>query len=289
MLLSELIPFLKQRGASLKKSLSQNFLIDPNIARKMAILADVQAEDVILEIGPGAGALTDILLERGATVYAIEKDPLFAQALERLQTADQRLKVFCADALTFPFSELPSPLKVVSNLPYHITTPLLERCFKHRFSSLTLMVQKELGDRLLAKPGTKEFGSLALFAQFHAQVKGSFSVSASCFYPKPRVDSFAVRLDAAAPPLHSPLFFPLMRHAFQQRRKQLSSSLKGEFAPAAIKHGLTQCGLREDARPESLSLKEWLQFTLEMEKLSKDKEPGSSHFFFGQKIPSLQE
>lgn len=260
MTLSELLNFLNSIGTSPKKGLSQNFLIDQNIVRKIVQTAGVQKGDIVLEIGPGPGALTALLLEAGATVYAIEKDPVLADALSRFQTPDNRLTVFCDDALEFSFEKIPFQ-KVVANLPYHITTPLLEKCFNVPFASLTLMVQKEVADRIFAKNGTKDFGSLSLFAQFYAHLKNKFLVPPTCFFPKPGVDSTVIHLEKREPIANCPSsFFPLMRRSFQQRRKMLSSSLK-DFAPAQkIKDSLTSLSLRSDARPEMLSLDEWISF-----------------------------
>ncbi|MES2273717.1 MAG: rRNA adenine dimethyltransferase family protein, partial [Chlamydiota bacterium] len=132
--------------------MSQNFLIDQNIVHKILRIADVQPGDSVLEIGPGPGALTSALLEAGAHVFAVELDNLFADQLLRLQTADQRLHVFNADFLEFPLSCLPPSLKVVANLPYHITAPILEKIFNSAplFSTLTIMVQKEVAERMAA-------------------------------------------------------------------------------------------------------------------------------------------
>ncbi len=256
---SQLIPFLNELGVTPRKSLSQNFLIDTNIVKKIVQTADIQPCDVVLEIGPGPGALTSELLNAGATVFAIEKDPIFANALSRLQTKDNRLTVHCADALEFPLDKIPFS-KIVANLPYHITTPLLERFFGTSFTSLTLMVQKEFADRIFAKSGTKEFGSLTLFTQFYATIKTRFPVSSGCFYPKPSVDSSVIHLESH-PPLGSPEhFFPPMRKAFQQRRKMISTSLQNFASSQQIKEALKSLNLREDARPEMLSIDQWLLF-----------------------------
>ena len=222
--------------------------------------ADIQTGDSVLEIGPGPGALTAHLLDAGAIVYAIEKDPVLAGALSRLQTADRRLHIYSADALEFPLDQIPAK-KVVANLPYHITTPLLERLFERPFSFLVLMVQKEFAERLSAKSGTKDFSSLTLFAQFHASLTNSFPVSSSCFYPKPSVDSSVVRLDFRPPPLsHPEPFFRLVRRAFQQRRKMISTSLQEIYPSQRVKEALISQGLCGDARPEALSLEKWLMF-----------------------------
>lgn len=257
---NELVALLNEIGAAPKKRLSQNFLIDQNITQKIVQTADVKPGDVVLEIGPGPGALTAMLLEKGAVVHAIEKDPLFAKALTRLQTADERLKIYTADALEFPIETIPFQ-KVIANLPYHITTPLLEKCFNSSFSSITVMVQKEVADRIFAKEGTKTFGSLSLFARYYAQLESQFTVSPNCFYPKPSVESAVIHLCSSPLPEVPPArFFPVMRRAFTQRRKCLSTSLK-EFAPTAvIKNVLRSISIREDARAEMLSLENWLLF-----------------------------
>lgn len=259
---NDLISFLNEVGASPKKSLSQNFLIDSNVVKKIIQTADVKKGDVILEIGPGPGALTSALLETGASVFAIEKDAIFANSLTRFQTPDQRLNVYHADALEFPIHTIAFN-KVVANLPYHITTPLLEKFFTCKFDTLTLMVQKEFAQRMLAKPKTKEFGSLTLFTQFYSYLKNHFHVSPHCFYPKPSVDSTVIHLQSHPPALDSPnTFFSVMHKAFQQRRKTLGASLKELASTETIRNTLKAINIREDARPEMLSLDQWLSFSV---------------------------
>lgn len=261
MILSELTSFLNRIGAKPNKRLSQNFLIEPPVVRKIVELADIAPGDTVLEIGPGPGALTTALLNKGARVYAIEIDPRFAAELHNIQ--HDKLSVFEADVLTFPLKRLPTPLKVVANLPYHITTPILERIFAIPFISLTIMVQKEVADRMSAAPHTKDFGSLSLFVQFYSQLHSSFTVSASCFYPRPQVDSTVIRLDSKIlPPIDPAAFFSLVHKAFQQRRKMLTSSLA--LPKEAIRQALAAIGARPDARPEALSLDQWIAFAQEL-------------------------
>lgn len=256
MKLSELIPFLQRLDVRPRKRLSQNFLIDPNICRKIVQTADVKPGDSVLEIGSGPGALTQELLAAGAHVFAVEIDRIFARELNRFQTADERLKVFETDFLEFPMERLPSPIKVVANLPYHITSPILEKLCAHPFISLTLMVQKELADRIGSRPGTKEYSSFTIFLQFYSQLHSTFSVSASCFYPRPKVDSTVIRLDAKTPPPVDPAkFFPIVRKAFTQRRKMIRTSLHDY---PQIQAALTPY---PNARPEDLSLADWLEIT----------------------------
>lgn len=264
MKLSELIEFLNSIDVKPKKSLSQNFLIDENIVKKIIKTAEINEGDLVLEIGPGPGSLTKPLLDSGAEVFAIEKDNAFAAALKRFQSEKGRLHIFHGDALDFSYATLPSGLKVVANLPYHITTPLLERLFERGslFKTLTLMMQKEVADRLAAKPSTKDYSSLTLFTQFYTEIKTRFTVSASCFYPKPKVASAVVHLEMRKEwPLSDPKpFFSLVRKAFQQRRKMIRTSLKGSFSEGKIDKSLKDSGIDEKARPEMLSLEKWLTF-----------------------------
>lgn len=268
---SELQSFLKELGVDARKGLSQNFLIDGNILRKIADAAHVKAGDSILEIGPGPGALTELLLERGAHVTAIELDAVFAHALERLQTQDQRLHVFATDFLKFPLQEFliknPGPWKVVANLPYHITTPILTQLLPCHgaIESVTIMVQKEVGKRMVSSHGSADYGSFSLFVSFYSKASYCFTVEPTCFYPKPTVQSAVVHCQLHAPhPISSTEdFFRLTRTAFQQRRKMLRSSLKELYSQEKIISSLMQLGLKETARPEELSLAQFLQlFTL---------------------------
>jgi 16S rRNA (adenine1518-N6/adenine1519-N6)-dimethyltransferase len=261
--LSDLFSFLTEIGHRPNKRLSQNFLIDQNIVNKIVQLAEVSAKDQVLEIGPGPGILTKYLLAQGAFVLAIETDPRLAGALERLQTDDRRLTVVHADFLKYSFKTLNSPWKVVANFPYHITTPILEKIFEHAslFSSITFMVQKEVASRIFAKKRTKEYSSFSLFAQFYTHFHSMFNVPANCFYPKPNVDSVVIRLDLKEPPLKdSTPFFLLTRTAFQKRRKMLTSSLAKLHPGPKIQQALIAIGASPKARPEELSLDEWLLF-----------------------------
>lgn len=258
MILSELIPFLKSVDARPKKSLSQNFLVDPNIVKRIIQTAEVEPGDPVLEIGPGPGSLTQALLEKGAHVYAVEMDPIFARELARFE--NDRLKVSQSDFLKFPMKTLPKKIKVVANLPYHITTPILEKLFSSSFSSITIMVQKEVADRMSATAGSKEIGSLSHFVQFYAKIHSSFIVAPSCFYPQPKVDSTVIRLDYREPPDVDPVqFFSLMHKAFQQRRKMVTSSLL--FPKDRVRQALIDLGIRPDARPEIISLDQWVGLT----------------------------
>ena len=270
--LADLLAFLHRIDRRPNKGLSQNFLIDQNIVKKIIRTSELSASDPVLEIGPGAGALTSLLLDAGAHVYAIEKDSVLARELERFQTSDQRLHVFTSDILDFNLQSIKQKdrkIKVIANLPYHITTPILEKLLDSRdlFSCLTIMIQTEVAERILAKPGSKAFSSLALFLQFHADCTASFKVPASCFYPRPKVDSTVLRLNLHSPPcVDEKMLFSIIRRAFQQRRKMIASSLRSLYSQDLIQKSLYEASARSDARPEELSLDQWITF---YEKLSK--------------------
>lgn len=237
---SELQAFLTELGLSPKKFLSQNFLIDGNIVRKILHLAEIKKGDHVLEIGPGPGALTEALLQEKAFVTAVEMDPAFAQALEGLPQEKSQLHVVAQDFLKFDVEgwckTKNKKIKVVANLPYHITTPILAKLlplYTH-IESLTVMVQKEVAKRFLAEPGSKEWNSFSLFLRFYADPIYGFTVEPTCFFPKPKVQSAVVKITLKKPPEVSSeeRFFTMTRTAFQQRRKMLRASLKTLFCSA---------------------------------------------------------
>ena len=250
---------LKKRPS---KNLSQNFLIDHNIIMKIVQLSQVEEGDTVLEIGPGPGALTQALLEKRASVIAVEKDDIFAKALPELDNQNL-LQVINGDVLELDFGKiLPSDkkVKVISNLPYNIASPILGKILPlhERIDDVIVMVQKEFAERMLGKPHTKAYSSLTLFIQMLATPNGSFDVSPNCFLPRPKVTSTVVSLS-----LHPPLmtdyeeFLEFFKLAFRHRRKMLSSSLPHE-APF-IQSCLEELGLNPKARPENLSIEDFMK------------------------------
>ena len=246
----------------LEKALSQNFLIDGNIIRNIVKAADITPNSQVLEIGPGPGSLTEELINCGAKVVTIETDRLLAKALERFN-----VKTIVGDALKIPleaiFSHFDQPIKLLGNLPYHITTPLLTRFLplSNKISTIVVMVQDEVAKRMAAQPKSPEYGSITLFLQFYAQISYMFKVSRNCFYPIPKVDSAVIRLDLKPPPPHidPEKFFKLTRRAFQQRRKTLRQSLKELYPQETLLKALSQLELSSSARPEELSLDQFIQ------------------------------
>lgn len=262
---SELHQFLTSLGIHPKKALSQNFLIDGNILRKIVAASKVQAGDVVMEIGPGPGSLTEMLLDAGAHVIAVEKDTVLANALERLKSPERHLDVFCEDVMKFDLRQHVKPgqkVKVIANLPYHLTTPIIGMLITQHdlFSSLTLMVQDEVGRRFVGKPGTSEYSSFTVFLNFYSNPHYAFTVSRNCFYPPPKVDSAVVTLELKTPPNVSDeaKFFEMTRTAFEHRRKMLRGSLRDLYTSEKVTEALNEIGCNPEARPENLSLDQFL-------------------------------
>lgn len=258
----KLFEFLEEGGYHPKKGLSQNFLTDPNILKKILRTADVTSGDLVVEIGAGPGILTEALLDEGAQVIAIELDPRFARELPRLNNGN--LEVIEADILTVDFAKLlseRSPAKIVANLPYHLTSPILGKILPQNdlFSSATIMVQKEVADRMCGKVATKNYSILTLFLEFYAHVSARFEVSRNCFYPKPNVDSSVTRLDLHTPPdIDREKLFVIIQTAFRQRRKMVRGSLSEHAAKEQLEKFLEEVGSHAGARPEELTLEQFI-------------------------------
>ena len=250
-------------GLDAKKSLGQNFLLDLNLTSKIARLAgDISGHDV-LEVGPGPGGLTRGLLAAGARrVVALEKDPRCMAALSEISAAyPGRLDVFNADALEFDMrGQLTGPVRVVANLPYNVGTELLVRWLTPKdwppfWGSLTLMFQKEVAERIIAKPGTKAYGRLGILAQWKSTPSVVMELPPEAFTPPPKVHSAVVHLEALAQPRFpapAGLLSSTVAMAFNQRRKMLRSSLKS--AAPDIETALRDAGLEPTARAEEISL-----------------------------------
>ena len=250
-------------GLDAKKSLGQNFLLDLNLTSKIARLAgDISGHDV-LEVGPGPGGLTRGLLAAGARrVVALEKDPRCMAALAEISAAyPGRLDVFNADALDFDMrGQLTGPVRVVANLPYNVGTELLVRWLTPKdwppfWSTLTLMFQKEVAERIIAKPGSKAYGRLGVLAQWKSTPSVVMELPPEAFTPPPKVHSAVVHLEALAEPRFpapAGLLSSTVAMAFNQRRKMLRSSLKS--AAPDIETALREAGLEPTARAEEISL-----------------------------------
>lgn len=264
--LTELKAFLDSLGVRPKKALSQNFLIDQNIVSKIVAEAKVAQGDYVLEIGPGPGALTEALVDQGAEVVAVELDSVFAAALKRFPVT-----VYQEDILAFPLEKLARKGKVVANLPYHITAPILTRLVprKDLFSSLTVMVQEEVARRLTAAPKTGDYGSLTVFLNFYSDPHYAFRVSRTCFFPTPKVDSAIVTFNLKEPPdVDADRFFELVRAAFSQRRKMMKNTLSSLYDAQELARAFEKAGINPKARAEELSLETFLSLFAELNRRS---------------------
>jgi len=277
MKLSEIPALLREIGVSPVKSLGQNFLHDRNLARWIIDQANVMADDYVVEIGPGLGALTEFALAKGARVLAIEKDKRLAEFL-RDKFANENVDIAHCDALEFDTRGLYaySRVKLIGNLPYYISSQLLLKFLEYPspISLWLLMLQKELAKRLGAMPRTKDYGALTLQIQLHNRVEYLRNVSANVFLPKPDVDSALVRItprnEYELPPFKFAIFEKLVRRGFGQRRKQLGKLIREEASDWETI--ATELGFDPRARAEELSLEQWIALTNRIEPIT----PGQS-------------
>ena len=248
------------------KRLGQNFLIDPNIVRKIVALAELIPSDHVLEIGPGRGILTEALCRAAGRVTAVEVDSRLHAYLETRQAQLPNVELVCEDALAYPVENLPMGTVVVANLPYYISTPLLFRLLdqRGRFPRMVLMLQAEVADRLVAKPGGSDYGVLSVMVQYAADITKAFKVSSQCFRPRPEVASAVVLLRAKERTRLSQQeeveFRSLVKAAFAHRRKTLVNSLRDEgYELLSVAEGLKQLDIAPTRRAETLSVEDFLR------------------------------
>lgn len=264
-------------GFSLKKKYGQNFLTDEHILDDIVSGADIQPTDWVIEIGPGIGALTQYLAEKAEKVIAIEIDDFLIPILGDTLSGYSNIDIVHQDVLKVDFEALlqdkkPSQhVKVVANLPYYITTPIIMKIFEEHVpvTSITVMVQKEVADRMDAKPSTKDYGSLTLAVQFYADTEIVVQVPPSCFIPQPKVGSSVIKLTRKTTYTDQieddKALFNIIRGAFQQRRKTLVNTLSHQsnnnYTKEHIRLALEKIGLSSTIRGEALSLDEFIELT----------------------------
>lgn len=255
--ISELRKLLKESDVYPKRSLSQNFMIDANIVNKLLDMSDIQPGDSVLEIGPGAGAITQAILSRKADVVAVERDESFVHFLGK-HLPSPNLQVIHDDILNIDLSFLPSGTKVISNLPFHITSPIISKLadYNNLFSNLFLMMQREMADRITAIAPSRQNSSFTLFSNYYFTPQILFTISSNCFFPKPMVDSALVQLTPKTDlPLADPQdYFAFVQSAFQKRRKMLKTTFKDPRVPGI----LNELEFPETTRPEQLSVEQFL-------------------------------
>ncbi|MBI3018242.1 MAG: ribosomal RNA small subunit methyltransferase A [Deltaproteobacteria bacterium] len=266
---------LQKYELSASQKFSQNFLKDEQLAERIVKAAQIQAEDSVLEIGTGLGILTKALAKNAAKVITFEKDKkLLAQLPFILQTETQ-IEVIPQDFLTYDLSILQKrfkKIKVVANLPFHISTEVLFHLFEYRgwIESMTLMFQKEVAERIVSKPGTKVYGILSVLSQLYSTPKICFSVSPHCFYPVPKVSASIVNFqmkegsltqDIGLSSLKEKFLIKLVKSGFGQRRKTLLNSLKKLVSPEVLKKVTAHLGIDVKRRMETFSLEEIKKLT----------------------------
>lgn len=258
---------LGEIGARANKTLGQNFLVKPDVLNRIVETAQVTGADRVLEIGSGLGALSSRLARAAGEVVAVEKDPKMCDVLNRHFRAPN-FRQICDDALEIEYSLLGLPdanVKVVANLPYGISKPMLRRLMEEwrpHFSSLTLMVQREVADRITAQHSTSEYGPLAIMTQLHSNAKRVFDVKAGSFVPPPNVTSSVVHIELRQTPnvemRDEKFFWRVVRAAFAQRRKQLTNTLRAVVSDHdKLISALQQTNIDPKRRGETLSLQEF--------------------------------
>lgn len=272
-----------RHGFRLTKSLGQNFLVDNNILNKIVEAAEITSEDVVFEIGTGIGTLTYELAQRAKKVVAIEIDKTLIPILEETLSEFDNVEIVNQDVLKTDLEKLyqeyaeSTPIKVVANLPYYITTPIIMRFLESSIplDSFVLMIQKEVADRIAAKPSTKDYGSLTVAIQYYADSKIVAKAPKSAFIPPPNVDSSVLKLSSKknreVQVDDEELFFKVIRGSFSKRRKTILNSLSTyqDFDKPTVESALLHAGIDPKRRGETLTINEFATLTNSMKNVSK--------------------
>lgn len=267
------IAVLKKYNFSFQKKFGQNFLIDTHVLDKIIRSAEITKDDFVLEIGPGIGTMTQYLACAAREVVAVEIDKALIPILEDTLSSYDNVTVINEDVLKLDIVKLAQernggkPIKVVANLPYYITTPIIMGLFESHVpvQSITVMVQKEVADRMQVGPGTKDYGALSLAVQYYAKPYIAANVPPNCFMPRPKVGSAVIRLEChEEPPVQvkdEKLMFRIIRASFNQRRKTLANGLKNSpeisLSREGIEQAIAELGKGASVRGEALNLEEF--------------------------------
>ena len=278
------IEVIQKYELAFQKKFGQNFLIDTHVLDKIISAAEITKDDLVVEIGPGIGTMTQYLACAAREVVAIEIDKMLIPILQDTLSAYDNVTIINEDVLKVDLNKLAEeknggrPVKIVANLPYYITTPIIMGLFENHvpLHSITVMVQKEVADRMRMGPGTKDYGALSLAVQYYAEPYLVANVPQNCFMPRPKIGSAVIRLTVhEKPPVtvgDEKLMFRLIRASFNQRRKTLANGLNNSpelnFSKEQIAAAIEKLGVSPSIRGEALTLKEFAQLTdifLEME------------------------
>ena len=271
------ISILKKYDIHFQKKYGQNFLIDTHVLEKIIRAAEITGDDFVMEIGPGIGTMTQYLCENAREVLAVEIDRNLLPVLQETLSDYQNVTVLNEDILKMDIGRIAEeynggkPIKVVANLPYYITTPIIMELFESHvpLERVTVMVQKEVADRMQAGPGTKEYGALSLAVQYYAEAEIAANVPQNCFMPRPNVGSAVIRLichkENPVKVLDEKFMFRLIRASFNQRRKTLQNGLCNDMGLSLkkedVRDALEQMGLPLEVRGERLSLQEFAKLS----------------------------
>lgn len=267
------IEILQKYNFTFQKKFGQNFLIDTRVLERIVSEAEITKDDMVLEIGPGIGTMTQYLCENARKVVAVEIDNFLIPILTETLSEYDNVSVINEDILKFDINKLVEeendgkPIKVVANLPYYITTPIIMGLFekKVKVESITIMVQKEVAERMQSGPGSKDYGALSLAVQYYSKPDVVANVPPNCFMPRPNVSSSVIRLKThIEPPVkveNEKLLFSLIRASFNQRRKTLVNGINNSgglnFTKKQVGAALVQMGLTENVRGEALTLEQF--------------------------------
>ena len=267
------IAVLQKYNFNFQKKFGQNFLIDTNVLNKIISSAEITREDCVLEIGPGIGTMTQYLAESAGEVVAVEIDKALIPILQDTLSSYDNVTVINEDILKLDINRIVQeknggqPIKVVANLPYYITTPIIMGLFESHvpLKSITIMVQKEVADRMQVGPGTKDYGALSLAVQYYAKPEIVANVPPNCFIPRPNVGSAVIRLTShEKPPVNvedEQKLFAIIRASFNQRRKTLVNGLGNaqnlSFSKEHVAEVLSEMGLSATVRGEALTLEQY--------------------------------
>ena len=282
----ETIQVLQKHEFQFKKKFGQNFLIDPHVLDKIVDAAQITKDDFVLEIGPGIGTLTQYLCENARHLLAVEIDDKLIPILKETLQPYDNVEVLHGDILKQDIQQIADtyndgkPIKVVANLPYYITTPIIMELFESHvpLANVTVMVQKEVADRMKAEPGTKDYGALSLAVQYYAKPYIAAFVPPNCFMPRPNVGSAVIRLDCLARvpvEVHNEkLMFRLIRASFNQRRKTLQNGIANSaelsFTKEQAARAIEQAGFDVRIRGEKLGLEEFARLADELERMTEN-------------------